>query len=65
MKLNLRRARAAWVKCTARDTRLERTVAIKILSTQLSDNPELKQREAHPVGTGTERDLGESRNLQH
>jgi serine/threonine protein kinase len=28
----------------ARDTRLERTVAIKIISTQLSDNPELKQR---------------------
>jgi serine/threonine protein kinase len=28
----------------ARDTRLERTVAVKILSTQLSDNPELKQR---------------------
>ena len=28
----------------ARHTRLERTVAIKILSTQLSDNPELKQR---------------------
>jgi eukaryotic-like serine/threonine-protein kinase len=28
----------------ARDTRLERTVAIKILSTQLSDNPERKQR---------------------
>jgi eukaryotic-like serine/threonine-protein kinase len=28
----------------ARDTRLERTVAIKVLSSQLSDNPELKQR---------------------
>jgi serine/threonine protein kinase len=42
--LNLRWAQAAWVKCTARDTRLERTVAIKILSSQLSDNPELKQR---------------------
>ena len=28
----------------ARDTRLERTVAIKVLSTHLSDNPELKQR---------------------
>jgi serine/threonine protein kinase len=28
----------------ARDTRPERTVAVKILSTQLSDNPELKQR---------------------
>ena len=28
----------------ARDTRLDRIVAIKILSTQLSDNPELKQR---------------------
>ncbi len=28
----------------ARDTRLDRTVAIKILSTQLSENPEIKQR---------------------
>src|SRR6266567_4672337 len=28
----------------ARDTRLERTVAIKILPTHLSDNPEAKQR---------------------
>jgi serine/threonine protein kinase len=28
----------------ARDTRLDRTVAIKILSSHLSDNPELKQR---------------------
>lgn len=28
----------------ARDTRLERTVAIKILSSTLSDNPELRQR---------------------
>jgi len=28
----------------ARDTRLDRTVAIKILPTHLSDNPELKQR---------------------
>src|SRR6202022_271099 len=35
----------------ARDTRLERTVAIKILSTQLSDNPELKQREARTVSS--------------
>jgi hypothetical protein len=28
----------------AKDTRLDRTVAIKILSTHLSDNPEIKQR---------------------
>jgi len=28
----------------ARDTRLDRTVAIKILPTHLSDNPEFKQR---------------------
>ena len=28
----------------ARDTRLDRTVAIKILPTHLSDSPELKQR---------------------
>jgi eukaryotic-like serine/threonine-protein kinase len=28
----------------ARDTRLDRTVAIKILSAHLSDNPELRQR---------------------
>jgi eukaryotic-like serine/threonine-protein kinase len=28
----------------AKDTRLNRTVAIKILSTHLSDNPEIKQR---------------------
>ena len=28
----------------ARDTRLERTVAVKILPTHLSDNPEAKQR---------------------
>ena len=28
----------------ARDTRLERTVAIKVLPQQLSSNPEVKQR---------------------
>jgi serine/threonine protein kinase len=28
----------------ARDTRLDRTVAIKVLTSHLSDNPELKQR---------------------
>src|ERR1039457_5196185 len=28
----------------ARDTRLDRTVAIKVLPSHLSDNPELKQR---------------------
>jgi len=38
----------------AKDTRLDRTVAIKILPTHLSDNPEFKQRferEAHTVSS--------------
>ena len=40
-----RSAPAAWAKSTARDdTRLDRIVAIKILPTHLSANPEFKQR---------------------
>ena len=44
-KFNRRWARAAWEKCTVRvDTRLDRTVAIKVLASHLSSSPELKQR---------------------
>src|SRR6201981_998931 len=38
----------------ARDTRLDRTVAVKILPTHLSENPEFKQRferEAHTISS--------------
>jgi len=37
-------AQAGWARCTARDTRLERTVAIKVLPSHLSANNDLKQR---------------------
>jgi eukaryotic-like serine/threonine-protein kinase len=44
MKSACRSVRAAWEKCTARDTRLERTVAIKILPAQFSSDTVRKQR---------------------
>jgi hypothetical protein len=44
MKLHHRRAQAEWARCTARDTRLERTVAIKILPEQPTNDPTRKQR---------------------
>jgi len=42
----------------ARDTRLDRTVAVKVLRSQLADNPELRQRferEARAVSSLTRR----------
>src|SRR3979490_3565572 len=44
MRSNRRWGPAEWVRSTARDARLDRTVAVKILPSHLSDNPEAKQR---------------------
>jgi serine/threonine protein kinase len=43
-KFNRRWEQAAWARFIARDTRLERIVAVKILPAHLSDNPEARQR---------------------
>ena len=48
----------------ARDTRLDRTVAVKVLPSHLSDNPEVRQRfdrEARTISSlfPRERDVGE------
>ncbi len=38
-------ARVAWVKSTkAKDTRLDRTVAIKVLPSHVASHPEVRQR---------------------
>jgi eukaryotic-like serine/threonine-protein kinase len=42
--LNRSSALAAWEGFTARDTRLDRTVAAKILTQGLVDTPEIRQR---------------------
>jgi serine/threonine protein kinase len=45
MKLSPSWARAAWARCIARaNTRLDRTVAIKVLAAELAATPELHQR---------------------
>jgi tRNA A-37 threonylcarbamoyl transferase component Bud32 len=44
MKSSHRWVRAAWARCTARDTRLERSVAVKVLPAHLSDQPEAGER---------------------
>jgi len=44
MKSLGRLALAAWAKSTAPDTRLERSIAIKILAAQFSSDPVRKQR---------------------
>ena len=44
MRLSRLSAQAAWVRFTARDKRLERTVAVKVLPAEVSANAERKQR---------------------
>jgi serine/threonine-protein kinase len=44
MKSGLRSAQAAWARCTARDTRLERHVAIKILPESFARDPDRRAR---------------------
>ena len=52
--LSARRAGGMGEVCRARDTRLDRSVAIKVLASHLSSSPELRrrlEREARAIGS--------------